>query len=211
MVRPRASALIEPEAAPPKPRRAAALPPEARRQAIVEATLPLLMEHGLAVTTRQIAEAAGIAEGTIFRVFPDKDALIAAVMEKALDPAPLEARLATIDAGLPLEERLVAAVQVLQERSLSLWQLVSNVGYSAPPEERDAIRRRNTATLPSLVALLEPDAAQLRFGTEAGSRRLRALSIAGSHPALVGDEPLSAKEIVSLFLDGARRRTGEDA
>ncbi len=208
MVRARASALIEPDA-PPKARRAAALPPEARRQAIVEATLPLLMEHGLAVTTRQIAEAAGIAEGTIFRAFTDKDALIAAVVEKALDPAPLEARLAAIDVGLPLEARLVAAVRVLQERSVSLWQLVSNVGYSAPTEERDAIRRRNTATLSSLVALLEPDAARLRFDAEASARRLRSLSIAATHPALVGDEPLSAEEIVSLFLDGVRRRESE--
>ena len=57
---------------------------------IVEATLPLLLEHGEMVTTRQIAEAAGIAEGTIFRVFADKDELIAAVVEHAVDPAPLE-------------------------------------------------------------------------------------------------------------------------
>ena len=42
---------------------------------IVAATLPLLLEHGELVTTRQIAEAAGIAEGTIFRVFADKDEL----------------------------------------------------------------------------------------------------------------------------------------
>ncbi|MCU1430433.1 MAG: DNA-binding transcriptional regulator, AcrR family, partial [Actinomycetia bacterium] len=36
---------------------------------IVAATLPLLLEHGDRVTSRQIAEAAGIAEGTIFRAF----------------------------------------------------------------------------------------------------------------------------------------------
>ena len=43
---------------------------------IVDAVVPLLLEHGGDVTTRQIAEAAGIAEGTIFRVFPDKAALL---------------------------------------------------------------------------------------------------------------------------------------
>ena len=41
---------------------------------IVDAALPLLLEHGEMVTTRQIADAAGIAEGTIFRAFADKDA-----------------------------------------------------------------------------------------------------------------------------------------
>jgi len=185
-------------------RRAVALPPEERRQAIVEATLPLLMAHGLAVTTRQIAECAGIAEGTIFRVFPDKDALIAAVVEKALDPAPLEARLAQIDRRQPLEARLVDAVRAMQERNESIWQLISNVGFTASPE-RDAIRRKNLADLPSLVALFVPDADTLRFDARANARRLRALTTAFSHPALIGDEPLRAEEIVSLFLDGARR------
>ena len=41
--------------------RAAALPPSERRAEIIAATLPLVREHGANVTTRQIAEAAGIA------------------------------------------------------------------------------------------------------------------------------------------------------
>ena len=67
--------------------RAAALPPEERRAALVETTLHLLIEHGPSVTTRQIAEAAGIAEGTIFRAFPDKEHLIEAVVERVLEPS----------------------------------------------------------------------------------------------------------------------------
>ncbi|HUO45747.1 MAG TPA: helix-turn-helix domain-containing protein, partial [Acidimicrobiia bacterium] len=59
-----------------KKARAEPLAPEDRRQAIVEAVIPLLVERGASVTTREMAEAAGIAEGTIFRVFPDKCALI---------------------------------------------------------------------------------------------------------------------------------------
>src|SRR5205807_338584 len=108
--------------------RAAALPPDERRSMIVAATLPLLLEHGDRVTSRQIAEAAGIAEGTIFRVFADKDEVIAAVIEAALDPEPLEAALAAIPAGPAFEDGLAAAVVLIQQRVIDIWRLVSSVG-----------------------------------------------------------------------------------
>src|SRR5579862_950547 len=82
---------------PHKAKRATAMAPEERRSMIVAAALPLLLEHGERLSTRQIAEAAGIAEGTIFRAFPDKDELIAAVLEVALDQQPLEDALSAID------------------------------------------------------------------------------------------------------------------
>lgn len=47
--------------------------PEQRREMIVRAALPLVVEYGTSVTTAQIARAAGIGEGTIFRAFGDKD------------------------------------------------------------------------------------------------------------------------------------------
>src|SRR5713101_3013811 len=91
-------------------RRAAALPPDERRSMIVAVTLPLLLAHGERVTSRQIAEAAGIAEGTIFRAFADKDEVIAAVLEAALDQEPLETALANIDPHLEFEAHVIAAI-----------------------------------------------------------------------------------------------------
>ena len=95
---------------------------------IVAATLPLLLEHGDRVTSRQIAEAAGIAEGTIFRVFADKDEIITAVVESALDPEPLEAALNAIPPGLGFEAALAAAVEIMQQRVIDIWQVTSSVG-----------------------------------------------------------------------------------
>ena len=67
--------------------RATPLPPDERRAALIAATEPLLERFGRDVSTRQIAEAAGVAEGTIFRVFPTKEALIDAVLEEVFDVA----------------------------------------------------------------------------------------------------------------------------
>jgi AcrR family transcriptional regulator len=161
------------------------------------------MEHGLAVTTRQIAEAAGIAEGTIFRVFPGKEAVIEAVVAEALDPAPVERRIGSIDAALPLEMRLVEAVRIIQDRVTNVWRLLSIIGFMRTPDQ-DESRRRALADLRALVALLVTDTDELRYDATAAARRLRALAVAGCHPALIAGDPLTAEEIVSLFLDGVR-------
>ncbi|MDH5291940.1 MAG: TetR/AcrR family transcriptional regulator, partial [Acidimicrobiia bacterium] len=103
-------------AAPASRRRAAPLPPEERRASIIEAVLPLLMEQGAAVTSRQLAAAAGVSEGTIFNAFGDKEALLAAVLAAAVDTAPFERAIAAIGSELPFEERLAEAVVLIQRR-----------------------------------------------------------------------------------------------
>lgn len=95
----------------------ARLTPDDRRAAIVEATVPLLTTHGVGVTTRQIAEAAGVAEGTLFRVFDDKHVILVAALARALDPEPVVEQVARIDAARPLDAVLREVVEVVASRS----------------------------------------------------------------------------------------------
>jgi AcrR family transcriptional regulator len=182
--------------------RAAALPASERRAEIVAATLPLVLAHGAAVTTRQIAEAAGIAEGTIFRVFPDKESLIEAVVESAFDSASTDAALIAIDPALPLEERLVAAVEILRRRVADLWQLRTALGMMQLAS--GAAERHRAPDLAALASVIAPDHDRIRRDPLEAAHLLRGLTIASTHPALILDEPLASDEIVSLFLDGVR-------
>src|SRR6266536_6403797 len=90
-------------------RRAPGMSVEDRRAMIVHAVLPLMMEHGANVTTSQIARAAGIGEGTIFRAFKDKDELLEACLLEALRPDSVLELIAEIPLDQPLAARLVEA------------------------------------------------------------------------------------------------------
>lgn len=178
------------------PKRAAALPPDERRQMIVRATLPLLLENGEMVTTRQIAEAAGIAEGTIFRVFADKDELIAAAVDQALDSAPLEHALAGIDLSQPFEKCLFRAVQILQRRVVDIWRLSSSVGTRFQEHAR-----RPVSDIDALVALFTSKEEHLSVEPVMAARLLRAFTLSMTHPMLTGEATPPAM-IVELFLHG---------
>ncbi|HET9621406.1 MAG TPA: helix-turn-helix domain-containing protein [Kofleriaceae bacterium] len=194
-------------------RRAAPLPPEVRRARIIAAALPLLRMHGTAVTTAQIAMAAGIAEGTLFRVFPDKDSLVHAAIATAFETGPTEAEIAAIDRELPLRDKLIAAVEVLQRRVEGVWQLMSMLGMAAPPGV-NPLTPRPAPTMETLqhkvVALFEPHRDELRCEPAQAARVLRMMTFAGTHPRIADGVPLTAAEVVAVVLDGIRMRADLD-
>jgi len=205
---------------PPAARRATALAPDDRRAMLVATTLELVLASGADVSTRQIAEAAGVAEGTIFRVFDTKEELLRAAWASAFDPSDLVAELQAVDRTAPLEPRLVAAVEALQAHV----RRVIRVLYALRTSRAPGMRPERPAGPPghhhaddaepilaALVALIEPDAEQLRFEPKEAARRLHMVTFAGSHPMITHGQPLTAPDIVSLLLDGLRAPAGAGA
>ena len=69
----------------PKPERKLRADAERNRVRILEAASQVFAERGLAVTMDDIAEAAGVGVGTVYRRFPDKSDLIDAIFEARID------------------------------------------------------------------------------------------------------------------------------
>jgi AcrR family transcriptional regulator len=206
--------------------------PDERRRAIVDAVIPLLVQQGSSVTTRQIAEAAGVAEGTLFRVFPDKAALLHAAARAVFDPARGRASLAAIPADLDLEAMVRAAADVLlagMRQTIAVMIAVRGAlvedpgrgpdlaGASKPapgegPNERTGppafIREANQAVLEALTVLFERYADQLRLSPVRAAVVLRGLVLGIGHPGMNEDNQLTPDEVASVVVSGVAR--GDD-
>jgi AcrR family transcriptional regulator len=191
--------------------------PDDRRRAIVDAVVPLLLRHGDEVTTRQIAEAAGIAEGTIFRVFPDKPALLMAAAEETMNPsdggAELEAALAGHD---ELRDRLRITVERMIERSdrvMVVMMALRRIWTSQPPKRRRPdgppafFDEANKNLQAMLTRVFEPHRDELTVDPATAANVLRTLVLGSRHPGVDPDNRLTAEQIVDVLLDGIRTRT----
>jgi AcrR family transcriptional regulator len=184
----------------PSSRRATPLAPDERRAAIVEAVLPLVGERGLDVTSRELAAAAGVAEGTLFRAFGDKPCLVGAVavegLRRAAGAGDTRDALAAIDRGLPLEARLAQVLELGRRRvaEVERWTgvlraLHHRTAHGSPSAEQvQAFREQlaqhreeqRKATAEGLTAVLEPDLDRLRVSPDVAVALVEAI-VAGTH------------------------------
>ena len=173
---------------------------------LIAATIPLLAQHGTRVTTKHIAEAAGVAEGTIFRVFKDKDELVKVAIGQALDPAPALAELRAIDMTLPLRVRVLAVTAIMAKRFDQIFNLMIAVRAGWPPGNPvDRLRppqRNHEAILEEMERVLAPDQDRLRIPVGEVVRIIRLLTFSASHPVISDGRGLSADEITEVLLDG---------
>lgn len=132
------------------------------RQKLLEAADAMFREHGVEVSVGEIADAAGVGRGTLFRNFRNKDELIAAVLVERLSEV--------LDHGRQLLEHdpddaevtftFVSGLVHRQEENRALLQAATDDFLMANPD----LQRAH-------VALLEVFGALLARGKRAGAIR----------------------------------------
>ncbi|MCU1526974.1 MAG: TetR/AcrR family transcriptional regulator, partial [Frondihabitans sp.] len=166
--------------------------------AIVDAVIPLVLEYGADVTTRQMAEASGVAEGTLFRAFGDKDSIIQAAVETYLDPEPLRSAIRDIDGTLPLEVKVRAILEILQKRFAGVFQMMHASGRHGPPPALTG--RHDYATL--VGDALRSDADDLAWPAERIAPLLRLLAFSTSLPQFSRNTSFTLDELTTFALHG---------
>ena len=114
-----------------------------RRREIIAATVPLLEAEGLSVSTRQIADAAGIAEGTIFRVFSTKAELLGAVIESYMDASDLVAQIEEISPESPLSDKIAAIAAIVQQSATRIGLVMTTLRPWGLAAMRQQVRERH--------------------------------------------------------------------
>lgn len=194
--------------------RAEPLAPEDRKKAIVEAVIPLLLTEGPNATTAQMAGAAGIAEGTIFRVFPDKAALVHEAIRSCLDPAPTLDQLAGIERDLPLEIKLRKVAAIILQRSEKVHSLAAvlrslpTAGQTHHQDTHKAVLEANSLIFWALTRVFRDDAARLSVEPASAAAAFRGLLFAVSFPLVDPDELITADAAIEILLDGVVKRVG---
>src|SRR5690606_19518966 len=177
---------------------------EDRRAAIMDAVVPLLIARGRSVTTRQIAEAAGVAEGTIYAVFENKEELISACVHRYLDGANQAAPVRAIVPRASLGDLIEEIIDVIRKRITEAFALLALLRSTPGAKPRDMRRRPQDDGLftAAISDVLLPYADQLKIPPHRAAQVIRAAAFALSHPMIIGEEPFAVSEIRELLLHG---------
>lgn len=166
---------------------------------ILEAAADAFAEAGPDVTIDEIARRAGVGHGTVFRRFPTKDALRAAVIRARLEEMVASARelLGRSDAGAALEEFVWAGAEMCR-RDRALFEGVEKCDGFADVAD---LKRELHDTVDELI----------RRARRAGAIRSRldgqdlgALVGAAIEASLHAERPDAWRRYVQVVLDGLR-------
>lgn len=170
--------------------------------AILDGAAQIFALQGEQASMNDVAEAAGVARATVYRYFPNRDALLEELTQAAVSDVDARLAAARIDEVAP-EEGIARAVRALVDVGDSFVLLARERRRSDP----ERFERQFTQPV---RALFERGQASGDVRADIASARL-AESLIGLIVGVLTSTPPIGKEdmiatITNLFLDGARAR-----
>jgi AcrR family transcriptional regulator len=180
---------------------------ERNRQRILAAAAQVFTEHGVDATLDEVARAAGVGIGTVYRRFPDKEALIAALFRERID------NLVTIaDEACSAPDPWQAVVSYLEYAAaalagdIGLRQLMMFGAY-----DRDQVCYARDRMRPVITKLVERAQASgdLRGDFEATDVKMIAFMLASLAEYAAAVTPDVWRRYLAMLIDGLRPSRGE--
>lgn len=190
--------------------RAQPLPPAERRASLIAATRQLILDHGPDVTTRQVAEAAKVAEGTLFRVFPTRRDLIATTIADHLSSERLADIFAATLTTTTVDETTEVCLSTAADYVTTFGRFIPRPHQSG---DQDEIRFRIMELWEARVCdiatwmrdRLAPHETQLTIPVKDFAHLVITLAMGYAH-GRSPDTTLNPAALARLALDGARRK-----
>ena len=189
-----------------------------KRERILKAAIKVFAKNGFYATrVSEIAKAAGVADGTIYLYFKNKDDVLITIFEEGIE------RLLTIlrevaESQDPFEDR----IQRIIELQLGLMEEQRDLAEVVTVNLRQSSRLLKQYATPLFMQYIDVIAGVVRDGQEEGAfrkdlnPRVVARSLFGAIDAILltwalgeGDPPAlrkAASHCASLFLEGLRKR-----
>ncbi|MGW3668688.1 TetR/AcrR family transcriptional regulator [Streptomyces sp. NPDC005141] len=172
------------------------------RARLLDVATEVFTTRGVGVPTEEIARAAGVGVGTLFRHFPTKEALLEAVMVRRLEA--IAAQTAQLAAETEPPEAFFACFRLVIEQSAGKNEFTRALA-SADVDAHTALRESSEAIQAQLAVLLDGAQQAGAVRPELGLPELIAL-LAGTSTAMeqLGADPAARQRIFDVVFDGLR-------
>ncbi|AUY53416.1 TetR/AcrR family transcriptional regulator [Streptomyces sp. CB01881] len=172
------------------------------RARLLDVATEVFTTRGVGTPTEEIARAAGVGVGTLFRHFPTKEALLEAVMVRRLET--IAARTAELTTDAEPAEAFFDAFRLVIDQSAGKNEFTQALA-AAGVDAHESLREASTAIRTQLAELL---AGAQRVGAvrpELGLPELIALLV-GTTASMdqLGADPAARERIFDVVFDGLR-------
>lgn len=187
------------------------------RQGILDAAMGLLMKDGIqGLTMDRVAAEAGVAKGTLYVYFKNKDEILDAAVEASFDP--LIGDLAALLSGNETPDRKIAEFSRCHLRFFDEHRdLIRIIFYDRERthSEKNHYADERYRTMVRQVADVLDEGVRQKVFVPLGSMKVAAMFIEANmgmvmqriHDGISGDVEKDARQVTKLFMDGLTRST----